>query len=236
MRFMAVVADHGLFCGDWTGLMVFKITDLKPQQRRKDRVSVFLDGEFAFGLQEATAVGLFVGQELTESQIEALKQADSVEWAKQITYRLLSHRPRSTEEVRRHLRQKQVDKEIIDRVIDRLEELNLLDDVAFARYWVEQRETFKPRSRRALRYELTKKGLSRRDVEKAVAGVDERAAARRAGEQKASRWAHLSEEDFRAKLQGFLGRRGFSYAVIAEVAQQLWQDLDGDGHLTETRT
>jgi regulatory protein len=214
--------------------MVFKITDLKPQKRRKDRVSVFLDGEFAFGVQESTAVGLFIGQEVNESQIDALKQADSVEWAKQIAYRLLSHRPRSTEEVRRHLRKKQVEDEIIDRVIDRLLELNLLDDVAFARYWVEQRETFKPRSRRALRYELRQKGLDRHLIDQVVGEVDEKAAALRAGEKKASRWAHLPKEEFRAKLQGFLGRRGFNYAVITEVSQQLWRDRD-DGGLSETQ-
>jgi regulatory protein len=214
--------------------MVLKITELKPQQRRKDRVSVFLDGEFAFGLQEATAAGLFVGQELSESQIEALKQADSVEWAKQIAYGLLSRRPRSTEEVRRHLSKKQVEDGIIDRVIDRLVELNLLDDVAFARYWVEQRETFKPRSRRALRYELTQKGLNRQVADQVVAEVDETAAARRAGEKKATRWAHLPEEEFFANMQGFLGRRGFSYDVIAQVTKQLWEDLDGDGDLNVT--
>jgi regulatory protein len=230
---MAVVANHGFFCGNRNGLMVFKITDLKTQQRRKDRVSVFLDGEFAFGLQEATAVGLFVGQELDESQIDALKQADSVEWAKQIAYRLLSYRPRSTAEVRRHLRKKQVEDEIIDRVIDRLVELNLLDDNAFAHYWVEQRETFRPRSRRALRYELRQKGLGRQLIEQAVAEVDERAAAQRAGEKRARRWAHLTEEDFRARLRGFLDRRGFDYAVIVEVTQQLWQDRDAGG-LSET--
>ncbi len=216
--------------------MVLKITELKPQQRRKDRISVFLDGEFAFGLQEATAAGLFVGQELTGSQIEALKQADSVEWAKQIAYRLLSRRPRSIEEVRRHLGKKEVEDGVIDRVIDRLVELDLLDDVAFARYWVEQRETFRPRGRRALRYELGQKGLSRQVIDQVVAEVDETAAARRAGAKKASRWAHLAEEEFLANMQGFLSRRGFSYAVIAQVSEQLWADLEGDGGLNETDT
>lgn len=231
--FTAVVANRGFFCGKRNTSMVFKVTGLTPQKRRKDRVNVFLDGEFAFGLQEATAVGLFVGQDLTESDIDALKQADSVEWAKQVSYRLLSLRPRSTEEIRRHLRKKQVEDAIIDRVIDRLQNLNLLDDAAFARFWVEQRETFKPRSRRALQYELSQKGLSRQIIEQAVAEVDETAAALRAAQKKAPRWAHLSEEDFRAKMQGFLGRRGFNYAVIAEVSRQLWRDLAGDGGPTE---
>lgn len=210
--------------------MNFEITDLKPQKRRKDRISVFLDGNFAFGLQQATAERLFIGQDLTESDVDALKQADAVEWAKQTAYRLLSLRPRSTAEVRRHLSGKNIENDIIDRVITRLQELELLDDAAFARYWVEQRETFKPRSRRALQYELFQKGLSHTIVEQAVAGVDEMDAAYRAGEKKAARWATLPEEEFHNKMNAFLSRRGFNYAVIAEVSRQLWRESTaGDG-------
>ena len=211
-------------------LLTFTVTELRSQKRRKDRISVFLDGEFAFGLQEITAAKLWVGQDLTAQDIEALKEADSVEWSKQTVYRLLGHRPRSTTEVRRHLRKKNVDDEIIDRVIDRLLELKLLDDHAFAQYWVEQRETFKPRSRRALQYELFQKGLDRQIVEEAVAEVDETAAAQKAGKKKALLWAHLSEEEFHLKMRGFLNRRGFNYAIISEVSREFWRDIvSGDG-------
>ena len=213
--------------------MTFTVTDLKPQKRRKNRVSVFLDGEFAFGLQEITAARLSIGQSLTDSEIGALKQADSAEWAKEIAFRYLAFRPRSSTEVRRHLRKKDVEDGIIDRVIDRLNELKLLDDAAFAQYWVEQRETFKPRSRRALQYELYQKGLSRQIIDAAVAEVDEMAAAQRAGEKKAVLWAHLPEEEFHHKMRGFLGRRGFNYAITAEVSRQLWRDTGGRDSSTE---
>ena len=204
------------------------VTELRPQKRRKDRISVFLDGEYAFGLQEIVAAKIRVGQDLTAQDIEALKEADSVEWSKQTAVRLLAHRPRSTTEVRRHLAKKNVDDEIIDRVIDRLLDLELLDDQAFAQYWVEQRETFRPRSRRALQYELYQKGLDRHIVEQAVAEVDETAAARKAGKKKALLWAHLSEEEFHHKMRGFLNRRGFNYAIIAQVSREMWQDLESN--------
>jgi regulatory protein len=204
--------------------MVQMVTDLKPQKRRKDRISVFLDGEFAFGLEGITAARLHIGQALTDQEIASLKEADSAEWAKQIAYRYLSYRPRSSAEVRRHLHKKDVDDGVIEQVIDRLFELKLLDDLAFAQYWVEQRETFKPRSRRALRYELYQKGLSRQVIDRAVEEVDEMAAARRAGAQKALLWDHLTEDEFDVKMRGFLGRRGFDYAIISEVSHELWRD------------
>lgn len=220
-----MVANRGFFVS-WEHLLTFKVTGLKPQKRRKDRISVFLDGDYAFGLQEIVAAKLWVGQELSAQEIEALKEADSIEWSKQTVFRLLTHRPRSTTEVRRHLRKKNVEDDTIDRVIDRLLELELLDDRAFAQYWVEQRETFRPRSRRALQYELYQKGLDRRIVEEAVAEVDEMAAARKAGQKKALQWAHLPEEEFHQKMRGFLNRRGFDYAVISEVSRELWRGIE----------
>ena len=203
------------------------VTDVRPQKRRKDRYSVFLDGDYAFSLQEMTAARLHIGQTLSDPEIAVLKEADAAEWAKQIAYRFLSYRPRSAAEVRRHLRKKDIDDDVIDRVIDRLLELKLLDDNAFARYWVEQRETFRPRSRRALQYELFQKGLSRQIVEQAVAEVDETAAARRAGLKKAALWTHLAEDDFHLKMRAFLSRRGFDYAIISEVSRQLWREANG---------
>ena len=210
--------------------MTQTVTDLKPQKRRKDRINVFLDGEFAFGLEEITAARLHIGQALTDQEVAALREADSAEWAKNVAHRFLSYRPRSSIEVRRHLRKKGVDEAVTDQVIDRLEELKLLDDLAFAQYWVEQRETFKPRSRRALQYELFQKGLSRQIVEQAVEQVDEMAAAQRAGAKKASLWRNLAEDEFHSKMRGFLGRRGFNYAIISEVSRELWRDArENDG-------
>ena len=209
--------------------MAQTVTDLRPQKRRKDRISVFLDGEFAFGLQEMTAARLHVGQSLTEQEIASLKEADSAEWAKQTAFRFLSYRPRSSAEVRRHLRNKDVDDSVIDQVVDRLLELKLLDDLAFAHYWVEQRETFRPRSRRALRHELYQKGLSRQIVEQAVEEVDEMAAARKAGAKKALLWRNLAEDEFHLKMRGFLSRRGFDYTAISEVSRELWRDARENG-------
>ncbi|HIP73940.1 MAG TPA: regulatory protein RecX, partial [Anaerolineae bacterium] len=130
------------------------VTALTKQKRNPNRVNVYLDDEFAFGLAAFTAVSLRIGQHLTEADIDKLKVADSQETAKQAAIRFIEYRPRSTAEVRRRLRQKGFDEAAIDHAIERLQAVALLDDLAFARYWVDQRETFKPRSQMALRQEL----------------------------------------------------------------------------------
>lgn len=201
------------------------VTDIAPQKRIRDRVNVYLDGEYAFSLAIVTAGSIRIGQSLSSEDIEKLQASDAFERAKQSAFHFLSFRPRSSGEVRKNLAKKGYDDSVVDRVIDRLLELELLDDRAFAQYWVEQRETFKPRSKRALRYEMYQKGLSREVIDQAVADVDEMAAARRSVAKKAEVWSRLGRDSFRSKIVRYLKNRGFNYQIIADVSQELWETV-----------
>ncbi|KPK06060.1 MAG: hypothetical protein AMJ56_15075 [Anaerolineae bacterium SG8_19] len=204
------------------------ITGLTPQKKDKERMNVYLDGEFAFGLSLMTAANLSIGQVLKPDEVEALKAADEVERAKASAYRYLSYRPRSIAELKRQLVNKGYKETTVDQVIDRLSELELIDDMAFARYWVEQRETFKPRGRRALRYELYQKGIDRQIVDMVVAEVDETVSAKKAARKKAKLWRELPEEQFYEKLGNYLKRRGFSYEIARSVTQEFWSSTSHD--------
>jgi regulatory protein len=199
------------------------ITAITRQKRDKERVNIFIDGAFAFSLAEITAAWLKVGQELSPEEITRLDAEDSLEKAKQSAYRFISYRPRSTAEVRQNLLAKQYDEAVVEQVLSRLNELNLLNDRDFARFWIEQRETFKPRSQRALRQELHQKGVSREIIDEQIADLDETAAARKAAEKKAQNWGHLPKDIFFSKMGGFLQRRGFNYAIAKTVSEELWQ-------------
>lgn len=201
------------------------ITDLVPQRRNKDRLNIHINGEYAFSLAMITAAGLRRGQELSPEDIDRLQAEDNYERAKQSAFNFVSYRPRSINELRRNLGRKKYDEKTIERVIARLLELEMLDDQEFASYWVEQRETFKPRSRRALRYELYQKGVSREIIDEKVDGIDEDAAAYRAGHQRADRWANVGKDQFRQKMNRFLQRRGFNYNVIAPATEKLWLEV-----------
>ena len=202
-----------------------KITALTRQKRNPDRINVYLDGEFAFGLAAITAVSLRIDQILTPAEIERLQGSDLEEKAKNVALGFIEYRPRSIAETRQHLRKKEYPEAVVERVVERLEAVDLLNDAAFARYWVEQRETFKPRSKRALQHELRQKGVDRTLIEDAVAEVDEIAAATQAAQAKARRWSSLPEPEFRKKLGGFLQRRGFSYSIVREITESLWEEL-----------
>jgi len=204
-----------------------KVTALIAQKRNKERVNVYLDGEFAFGLVAIEAIRLHKGQELGDAEIVRLKALDEVEVAHEAALKFLSYRPRSVAEVRKRLQEK-YSPEAVEAVLGRLIEARLLDDEAFARYWVENREQFEPRSTRALRFELRRKGVPDGDIRASLEEVDEEDAAFRAARAQARRLNNQDVQVFRKRLGDFLLRRGFGYEVIKHVVNRLWEERATD--------
>ena len=206
--------------------MAGTITALKVQKRNPRRVNVFLDGRYAFGLAAIEAARLRRGQTLSDEDIERLKERDSFEKAHDRALRFLSYRPRSEAEVRRYLQGKAVSPAIEEEVIERLTRANLLDDLDFARYWVENRVSFNPRM---LRYELRQKGLSDETIAQALTDLDEEEGAYRVALRRGRRLAHLDQVSFRKKLGAHLLRRGFPYEVVNPTVERAWQELGAEG-------
>jgi regulatory protein len=213
--------------------MAGTITTLVAQKRNKERVNVYLDGEFAFGLALIEALKLHKGQQLSDDDIARLKALDEIEVAHDRALNFLSYRPRSSEEVRRNLHQKEFAEQAIETVIERLTGAGLLDDAAFARYWVDNRERFEPRSRRALRYELRQKGVPDPAIQAALDDLDEEDAAYRAASTRLRRYARADEETFRKRLGDFLARRGFGYEIVRDVLDRLWQEQSMQHEMSE---
>jgi regulatory protein len=201
------------------------ITALEIQKRQKDRVNVYLDGEFAFGLPVIEAAHLQKGQELSEEDIKALQAADSLTRAFDHALKLLARRPYSTAEIRRKLESRHVPPTVIDEVMAKLARLDYVNDQAFAEFWVENRERFRPRGPRALRYELRQKGIPDDIVEAVLDEFDEHASAYQAAQARARRLRGLTAEQFRTKLGAFLVQRGFGYDTVREVIEQMIDEL-----------
>lgn len=201
--------------------MAGQITDLKVQKRNSRRVNVYLDGGYVFSLGLVHAATLNKGDELSDEEIEELQLRDSVETAYDRTLGYLAYRPRSSAEVRRYLMRKGVGPEVADSVLARLRAAGLVDDSAFAQYWVENRESFRPRGRRLLRQELRQKGVSDRLIDEVLSEVEEGRSAYKAAVPRAHRYSQLDDETFRDKMYGYLRRRGFDYDVIQETMSRL---------------
>jgi regulatory protein len=201
-----------------------KITAIVVQKRSPNRVNIYLDGEFAFGLARIVAAWLRTGQELSEEKIEQLQAEEARERAFQQAILFLSYRSRSESEIRQNLRKHEFSEPVIETTLERLREGGLANDNQFARAWVENRTTFRPRSRRLMAMELRQKGLNEEAVSSAVENVDDEALAYEAAQKRAVRFQGLEWNEFRKKLSDFLARRGFSYSVIAPVITRIWNE------------
>lgn len=207
-----------------------KITALEAQKRNPNRVNVYLDGEFAFGVARIVAAWLKVGDTLDDAKIEKMQAEDAQERAIQQVLLFLSYRARSESEIRKNLRKHEIPEGVIEETIARLRQDGLANDDQFARAWVENRAVFRPRSRRMMAMELRQKGLDEEIASAALEEVDDEALAYEAAQKKSTRFKELEWQDFRKKLSEFLARRGFSYAVIAPVVTKVWNETHKNEH------
>lgn len=213
-----------------------KITALVAQKKNPNRVNIYLDEEFAFGLARITAAWLQRGQELSDEKIAQLQNEDARERALQQAMLFLSYRVRSEKEIRQNLLKHEIPEEVIEQTLEKLRKSGLANDKQFARVWVENRNTFHPRSRRALTMELRQKGLDDETVQAAVSSVDENAlaylsASKRAGRLKGAALSSskgLEWGEFRKKLSEYLARRGFPYSVTAPVVSKVWNEAHAE--------
>jgi regulatory protein len=205
-----------------------KITAIVIQKKNPNRVNIHLDGEFAFGLARITAAWLKTGQELDEKKIGQLQAEDEKERALQQALLFLSYRARSESEIRKNLLKHEIPEVVIEETLEHLRKERLVDDGQFAQAWVENRSTFRPRSRRMLVMELRQKGLDDESMETALGDLNDKALAYEAAQKRASRLAGLEWIDFRKKLSGFLARRGFSYSVITPIVSRIWKETRGE--------
>jgi regulatory protein len=205
-----------------------RVVKLVSSGSYRGRLQVNLDDGSVLELAGILAIGLASGQELTAQDQETLKQRDRAEVVYERVLNLLSSRPRSEGEIKHYLANKEVDRLTSEEVLARLTRAGLVDDKAFASYWVENREAFHPRGKWALRSELFRAGVATEIIENAVSVVDDEAGAFRAAERKAYQMRSCDDQDFRRRLLSFLQRRGYSYNVADRVIRSLRKQVTAD--------
>ncbi len=204
-----------------------KITAIKAGKNpRVRRSNIFLDGKFAFSLDNEVILkdGLKVGRELSMREVNALTGADLFQRCLNAAFHFLSYRPRSEKEVRERLERLGHDSENIEKVVAQLKRLSLIDDLAFAGFWKENRNSFRPRSQRMVKLELRRKGLESATIDEAVESIDDKENAYQAALVKARNLPVADFQVFRQKLGGFLQRRGFGYGVTNATVKRIWQE------------
>jgi len=199
------------------------ITALTTQKRNPNRVNIFLDGEFSFGLYIINAGHLKVGQTISQEMIDSLKKNDQIEEGFQKALKYISFKPRTTFEVVKKLKENDFEEDIISLVLEMLVEKGYVNDLEYAKNWVENRSVYKPRSKKLITWELKNKKISE-DIISEVTGemISEEELAILAAEKYARRLSGYEKEVFFQRLSGYLIRRGFSYSTVNSTVQTIW--------------
>ena len=208
-----------------------KITAIRVGRRQGKRVNVFLDGRFAFSLEAEVTIreGLQVGQELSANQIEALARSDCFHRCLNTAAHYLGYRPRSEFELRERLQRRGFDGDSVGAVLAKLKEQGLVDDMAFAQFWRDNRQSFSPRSQWLTKLELRQKGIAADIIDQVVEAVDNADSAYRAALSKARSLSQSDYQSFRRRLGEYLKRRGFGYGVINHTVERIWQEQGKSG-------
>ena len=211
-----------------------KVTEVLPQKNNSHRFNVFLDGVFAFGADEDLVVEyrLIPGKVIEESLLTELFFEAEVGKLMERMYYLFGIRQRSEKEVRDYLRnlsfkRKLKDKEelsplVVDRLVEKLTQKGMLNDLQFANNWVESRS--KKRGINLVKAELFKKGLGRELIEEVISENQKVGSQEQTAEdvllKRLPRWSKLPYQETRKKAYEFLLRRGFEYEVVKDVVER----------------
>jgi len=197
---------------------------------RRGRVLVAVDGSPPLKVPLALMAdfGLRVGQEVSPEQAEALREASDRWEAREVALRLLGHRARSREELRQRLARRGYHSRICEEVLNRLQEVGLVDDLAFAREWTRSKLARGPVGLLALRAGLRRFALAHDVVEQVLAEEYEPQARHEdLVLDVRKKWEQLRNLD-RAKayrrLGEYLARRGFDRAQIEDVVEEVVGD------------
>lgn len=145
-----------------------------------------------------------------------------VEYLLERILKFISFRPRSEYEIKRWLARKKVSEEDGEIALKQLKASGLINDEVFCQWWVEQRNTFRPKSRRALVFELVKKGVDRELAKSVVGGspLNDEDLARLVLQKRQKSLDRYDPEARRQKITNLLASRGFGWEIIRKLTQE----------------
>ena len=198
-----------------------KITKIEQQKKKKNRVNVYIDGEFSLGLYKDTVVKyhLYENKEITQSEISLIKEFEVITDVKEKVRNYISYRERSKKEIKDYLTNKGIKEEVSKKVLADFEKAYLIDDHRFARAWIKDRNKNNPKGNFALKMELKNKGIEEAEIEDLLKCVDEKQNARKVLEKAFRKYG--KKKTSKKKILEYLKRRGFEIEIALEMLNEL---------------
>ncbi|MEK7603165.1 MAG: RecX family transcriptional regulator [Patescibacteria group bacterium] len=194
------------------------ISAITQQVKRADRYSIFIDGEYSFSLseRELIASGIHSGLEISPTEVKNYKKLSQTDKVYGLVLNLIARRARSQKELIDYMRRKNLDDSEVQIILNKLSKSRLVDDLEFARRWVQNRRDLKNASNRKLHLELRVKGINSEIIDEVLANsLDDEQSALAELIEKKRRQAKYREDP--QKLMAYLARQGFNYSDIKNI-------------------
>ncbi|HOQ07505.1 MAG TPA: regulatory protein RecX [Clostridiales bacterium] len=200
-----------------------EITSVEKNRKYRDKLSVFIDGKFAFNISEKDylSLNLYEKSEIDDKTIDYIRNTINFQEAKSRAVRYLTLRIRTEKEVRDKLKSEGYDNECIARVIDELKAIGYINNQLYAQKYVYDRSKLKPMSKRMLKLELLAKGIPEETADEVLADwkAEDADVAMSLVKRKFGKY-DMKDEKIIRKAFMFLAHRGFNRDTIKEVLRE----------------
>lgn len=201
------------------------ISAVEPQKKRRDRYNIYVDGEYSASLGAETLVtfGIRVGTAIELGMLKEAVSKDNAQYAFDSAAKLISHKMRTRSELADRLKERGIEEQAVEIALDKLASYGYVDDMAYAKEYVQSAVLTGRWGRRAVEYRLKEKGLEQGVIDEAMEQYtedDEKDIVRKQLQAAVSRLKNDDVRKQRQKIYAALARHGFDFGVISALLSE----------------
>lgn len=201
-----------------------KITKIENQVKNQERVSIFINGEFAFGIFKSTLLkfDLHSGKRLTPEAIDEILSEDEYKKCLGRALKYIAYQERTEYEVRKKLEGLDFLNITIEKVIDEVKDYNYLNDETYAENYIDSQ--IKKMGSYKIKYKLEKKGIDEKIINKFLNNYSydfRYETALNIAKNKNKQYGDIAYNKRYNRLYGYLKRRGYNYSIIKTVVSEI---------------
>jgi regulatory protein len=205
-------------------VITLKITSVEKNKKNDKMLSVYVDNVYSFSIpeEEYLRLNLYEKTSISEEEIEEIKKSIALRNVKSSGIKLITYKLLSEKELFLKLVAKGYDEDVVSMAIEELKSMGYINDMIYAQKFVHERIKLKPKSKKALRFELENKGIPKDIIDCVLNSIeyDEDAVIERLLRKKFGKY-NLADSKIAKKAYSFLMHRGFNFEDVKRVINKI---------------
>ena len=207
-----------------------KITAIEVQKNNKDKVNVFIDNDCAFSCHSEIVYkeGLKIGKCIEDHKLLDIAHKEEFTKAKSLSLKALERGLKTEEQIKKKLKDKGYEEEVIEKAIAFLKNYDFLDDNRYAKLYI--KDKIKANGESKIRYELIKKGICKNIIDKAFLDIEKSTideAVRKVALKKYNsiRKNNIEEKKMKEKLFRYLVGKGYDFSNANKAIKEIFENF-----------